>query len=233
MWNEYKSTLNERYHNAAVSLAFVLKTSVFVNRDSKLDDRRASAFRDFLELVDWATPQQWHVRTGLVQTLLQNMGDVTSDRGILIDMMKQHQSLPIEGGVWGDIAVSAKRKRRPVYGLGGDVPKGEAPLDVDDVFLRNSQWTEACTHHQRGMGFTCGLWDLLHILTIGASLQVHQLYGFHSGYLTAPQHVAEVIKRFIANFLACDVCRWNFLNMFENCGHDHCRRLSPVMPRSH
>lgn len=33
------------------------------------------------------------------------------------------------------------------------------------------------------------------------------LYGLRSGYLTVSQHVAEILKRFIANFLSCDVCR--------------------------
>jgi hypothetical protein len=103
--------------------------------------------------------------------------------------------------------------------------------DADKAFQKSSQWTEACTHSQAGMvGYTCGLWDLFHILTIGASLYEHQLYGFRSGYLTGSQHVAEILKRFIANFLSCDVCRWNFVSSFENCTHDHCHRLAPVMP---
>ena len=68
--HEHKSTLNERYHNAAVSLAFVLKTSVFLKRGTELGGRRASALNDFLELVDWASPQQWHVRMRMFEPYL-------------------------------------------------------------------------------------------------------------------------------------------------------------------
>ncbi len=61
---EYKSALNDRFHNAAVSLAFVLKTGVFVKR---------SDYIDVLQLVYWATPQSWSIRTGMVEEVLGSM----------------------------------------------------------------------------------------------------------------------------------------------------------------
>ena len=111
---------------------------------------------------------------------------------------------------------------------GGDAPQ-KKDVNVDDVYRNNNRFTKACTHDERGMGYTCGLWDLLHIMSVGSSKPVHQLYGFHSGYLTAPSQSAEIIKRFLSAFFACDVCRWHFLDMYENCGHDHCKRLTSQM----
>lgn len=221
--HEFKSTLNERYHNAAVSLAFVLKTSVFLKRDAQLDGRRASALKDFLELVDWASPQHWHIRTSMVQDLLHRMDDIVTDEALLMDIVEDHQSLRLEHGLWGGVQVERGRVQP------GDREPRIATMDTDEILWRNSQWTEACTHSERGLGYTCGLWDLFHLLTVGASLPSHQLYGFRSGYLTGSQHVAEIIKRFITSFLACDVCRWNFVSSFDNCAHDHCHRLAPVM----
>ena len=74
-WQSYPSTLNDRYHNAALSLAYALKTGVY-NRLGKLSDDRALALSDFLDLVDWTTPQSWSVRTGLVKELRLRFHDV-------------------------------------------------------------------------------------------------------------------------------------------------------------
>lgn len=105
-WQDYPSSLNERFHNAALSLAFALKTGVFVKTTSSLDDKRALALQEFLELVEWTTPQNWHVRTGMVQEVLGNMGDiVTKGQGIMTDIVERHQSLQVENGMWGDLFI--------------------------------------------------------------------------------------------------------------------------------
>ena len=56
------------------------------------------------------------------------------------------------------------------------------------------------------------------------------MFAFRSGYITEPKQIAEVMKRFIWHFFACDVCRWNFNDMYERCGHNHCKRLIDTMP---
>ena len=229
-WQSYPSTLNDRYHNAALSLAYALKTGVY-NRFGKLSDDRALALSDFLDLVDWTTPQSWSVRTGLVKELRLRFHDVViSSKDNLIELVERDQDLHEQkkgdaaaDHLWGYIDAPRRPKRRnAITGLGGDVPDTK---QMDKIASRNRKWTEACTHGLPAHGFTCGLWDLFHIITIGASLQEHQLYGFHGGYLTSHQDVALIIRNFVANFFACDVCRWNFIDMYDNCGHDHCNRL--------
>lgn len=227
-WQEYPSSLNARYHNAALSLAFSLKTTVFVKTSSSLDDKRALALQEFLELLAWTTPQNWHVRTGMIQELLQKMGSIVNQGEVVMtEIVERHQSLYVEKGMWGDLIVQKHGTEK--LGLGGDVPQ-KKKFNAEDIYWGNNRWTEACTHDERGMGLTCGLWNLLHIITIGSSLPVHQLYGFHSGYHTAPSQIAEIMKRFLSAFFACDVCRWHFLDMYENCGHNHCQRLASQIP---
>lgn len=67
--------------------------------------------------------------------------------------------------------------------------------------------------------------NLFHILTIGSSKPEHELYGFNRGYFVSPHHVAETIRNFVEYFFSCDICRTNFLRMYDHCGHDHCDRL--------
>ena len=229
-WQSFPSSLNDRYHNAGLSLAFALKTGVY-NGFGKLSDDRALALSDFLELIDWTTPQTWSVRTELVKELRLRFHDVViSSKSNLIDMVERNQELhELKKGdaaldhLWGYIDAPRRPKRRnTITGLGGDVPDTKR---TNELTSRNRKWTEACTHGLPAHGFTCGLWDLFHIISIGASFQDHQLYGFHAGYLTSHRDVALTIRNFVANFFACDVCRWNFLDMFDNCGHDHCNRL--------
>lgn len=226
---EYKSVLNDRYHNAAVSLAFVLKTGVFVKHTDYIEDSRALALNEFLQLVYWATPQSWSIRTGMVDEILSKMGDIIDNGGgrMLSAIVDRHQTSSLhKGDLWGDVEL--KHTMGNTLGLGVDVPH----LDkvVDNSFRENNRWTQACTQNERGMGFTCGLWDLIHIITIGTSIKTHRVFAFRSGYIVEPKQIAEVMKRFITHFFACDVCRWNFKDMYERCGHNHCKRLIDTMP---
>ena len=216
-------------------MVFALKTGVY-NRFGKLSDDRALILSDFIDLVDWATPQTWSVRTGMLKEIRLRFHDVVvSSKSNLIDMVERNQNLhEMKKGdaaldhLWGYIDVPRRiRRRNAITGLGGDAPDTKRK---DEVSKRNRKWTQACTHGLPAHGFTCGLWDLFHIITIGASMQDHQLYGFHAGYLTSHRDVALTIRNFVANFFACDVCRWNFIDMYDNCGHDHCNRLPSESP---
>ena len=42
--------------------------------------------------------------------------------------------------------------------------------------------------------------------------------------------IKETIRNLIGRFFRCDVCRTNFITMYDNCGHDHCARLSNELP---
>ena len=42
--------------------------------------------------------------------------------------------------------------------------------------------------------------------------------------------IKETIRNFIGRFFRCDVCRTNFITMYDNCGYDHCTRLSNELP---
>eukprot|EP00934_Nitzschia_sp_Nitz4_P007692 Nitzschia sp. Nitz4//scaffold62_size106224//75924//77663//NITZ4_004364-RA/size106224-processed-gene-0.36-mRNA-1//1//CDS//3329555880//7682//frame0 len=210
-WQTSSSTIDARYHNAAVSLIFALKDGVFVDSD-KLDSRRAAAFRDFLQLLDWTTPQNWHVRS-LVREILTNFEETIAGPQNLISLVERHTSFNTSDVLWGSLQV------RPPAQLHGGL-----------FSLNNLKWTESCTHSEKSLGYTCGLWNLFHILSIGASKPEHQLYGFHAGYLTAPADVAASLNRFVSNFFGCEVCRRNFNKNYDECGQNHCERLSNIIP---
>ena len=79
----------------------------------------------------------------------------------------------------------------------------------------------------RTTGYTCGLWELFHTITVGASLPQQQIYGHWMGYKTSSYHVAHTIKQVIQYFFGCDICRKNFVTMYDTCGYYHCTRFKP------
>ena len=207
-WHEHHPhTHNDRYHDAALSLAFALKSQLFqtLTDDGKMDHKRKRALIDFLNLLDWATPQSWKLRTGFAMELKRKIkSEAVNDRKdveSIIDWdMKHHRSADSKH-LWGFVDEDERSSwADKLFGV-----------SQEDFFKGDRHWTKSCTHSQPAKGFTCGLWNLFHIFTIGASKTEHVLYGFHRGYFVSPHHVAEAIRNFVAYFFSCDVCRTNFL----------------------
>ena len=85
-------------------------------------------------------------------------------------------------------------------------------------------WSPACSKGVPGMGYTCGLWELFHIIVVSFS-ERHSEKGVYPAHLT-PALVARCIRNYIEHFFACEECRRHFLDSFDACFLDHCSRLS-------
>ena len=84
---------------------------------------------------------------------------------------------------------------------------------------KNQSW-RTCTNGDNKMGYTCGLWQLFHIMTVGVVE-----YNRHNTPIPTRQ-VSELLRNYIEHFFQCEVCRLNFLEMYDNCSFDVCHRLS-------
>lgn len=82
-------------------------------------------------------------------------------------------------------------------------------------------WSPACRQH--GTGYTCGLWTLFHIVTIGV-VEWNMGVGDPDERL-ATLDVADTLRNFIEHFFQCDDCRAHFLSEYDNCDRDRCNRL--------
>ena len=105
--------------------------------------------------------------------------------------------------------------------------KGEDEmLAVLDQFPPHSnEWSFSCTHGVEAMGYTCGLWDLFHIMTVGVVEYNEKVVTDDSYSFYRTEQVAENLRNYIANFFGCEICRMNFLNAYDSCAHDRCNRL--------
>jgi thiol-disulfide isomerase/thioredoxin len=87
------------------------------------------------------------------------------------------------------------------------------------------RWTEACRHGRPGAGYTCGLWDLFHVITIAVT-EWNQLSLVDTSMAIGVEDVAVTIRNYVENFFGCEVCRENFLAGFDSCAHNRCQRLN-------
>jgi Erv1 / Alr family len=92
------------------------------------------------------------------------------------------------------------------------------------------QWSLSCTKGVTGMGYSCGLWQLIHIVSVGL-VEYNLMIGANDDHVLSELSItttdaAETIRNFVEHFFACDICRTNFLQAYDACAHDRCHRLS-------
>jgi hypothetical protein len=92
---------------------------------------------------------------------------------------------------------------------------------VHDYPPPTKTWSPACLQH--GTGYTCGLWQLFHIVRVG--MVEWNALAPNDDLRLAPLEVADTLRNYVEVFFQCDECRANFLNDYDGCGHDRCNRL--------
>ena len=87
------------------------------------------------------------------------------------------------------------------------------------------EWSPACTHENGLSGYTCGLWELFHIMTVGVVEWNKQ--GDNKWIIISTEKAADTLRDYVAHFFGCDVCQQNFLSAYDSCAFDRCNRLKP------
>eukprot|EP00531_Pseudo-nitzschia_arenysensis_P001725 CAMPEP_0116124578 /NCGR_PEP_ID=MMETSP0329-20121206/5352_1 /TAXON_ID=697910 /ORGANISM="Pseudo-nitzschia arenysensis, Strain B593" /LENGTH=535 /DNA_ID=CAMNT_0003618561 /DNA_START=57 /DNA_END=1661 /DNA_ORIENTATION=+ len=112
----------------------------------------------------------------------------------------------------------------------------ETVLDSEDNLLGivdkypppKKTWSPSCTRGDPTMGYTCGLWQLFHAVSVGVvEWNENNLVGDKHLYYR-PRNVGKTFRDYIDHFFGCEVCRENFLLEYDNCGHFRCERLIPA-----
>ena len=85
-------------------------------------------------------------------------------------------------------------------------------------------WSPSCLKHDAG--YTCGLWQLFHIMSIGI-VEWNSAVPIVSSedFVLPPMVVADALRNYISDYFGCDECRTHFLKEYEACHHDRCNRL--------
>jgi Erv1 / Alr family len=104
------------------------------------------------------------------------------------------------------------------------VSKHEAYLyNILDQYPPPSKvWSPACSHGDPDAGFTCGLWEMFHAMTVGL-VDYNNLV--HEKHRVAPEDASRKLRDYLEHFFGCSDCRQNFLAMYDSCGYNRCNRL--------
>jgi hypothetical protein len=97
---------------------------------------------------------------------------------------------------------------------------------VDKYPPKKKSWSRSCSRGDAFSGYTCGLWELFHIASIGLVEYNNLILGVDDWTTSRTSDAAETLRDFIAHFFGCEVCRLNFLHAFDACANDRCNRLS-------
>jgi thiol oxidase len=82
----------------------------------------------------------------------------------------------------------------------------------------SSTW-RTCTYSDGRVGYTCGLWQLFHVMSLG-----FVEYNRHNPPMPT-RYFSDTLRDYIEHFFQCEVCRLNFLSTYDACAFDGCRRL--------
>jgi hypothetical protein len=95
---------------------------------------------------------------------------------------------------------------------------------LDKYPPKNKGWSPSCRRSDPYAGYTCGLWELFHIMSIGfVEYNIWNIGDDWSYYHSSD--VGDMLHDFVEHFFGCEVCRLNFLQSYEACDHDRCNRL--------
>ena len=102
----------------------------------------------------------------------------------------------------------------------------EALVTVVDAHPpKKTAWSHSCTRGDPSMGYTCGLWELFHIMTVGLVEYNHMVPTNDDSPFYRTGEVALTLRNFIEHFFGCEVCKLHFIESFDSCAFSGCHRL--------
>ena len=94
---------------------------------------------------------------------------------------------------------------------------------IEGIHLDSEKWSLSCTKGDHHKGYTCGLWSLFHIMTIGvAEYNAKQSNDMNR---ISTMDAANSLRDYVLHFFGCEECRKNFVNSYDNCDFNRCDRL--------
>ncbi|KAL3922029.1 MAG: hypothetical protein SGILL_002425, partial [Bacillariaceae sp.] len=99
--------------------------------------------------------------------------------------------------------------------------------------LPRKGWSKSCSSKNNPTGFSCGLWKLLHIVTVGVVEEKGGQNLIESGMIApnsktfSPMEAADTIRNFLQHFFTCRPCREHFIENYDQCENNRrCDRLA-------
>jgi len=221
-----KRTKKEIFQDAQLSFDFALRNAIFsgTNKANLLlpgttvvavvngttvyntpDTTKADAFKDWILLLRDALPPTWIVKA------------LVGDLAASIDHICYGLPVPTN---------ATNFTHAPGHNTVGGEQKLFQILNQPKYHPKKHGWSPACTRGEAYAGYTCGLWELFHIMTLGVVEYNTYSSGVDDDWEKFDLHEASTtLRNYIAQFFACEVCRSNFLHAYDTCEHAVCTRF--------
>ena len=129
--------VHDLWSDAALSFEFALRNGIYVENGPLDPDGRGKAFREWLILLSKTLPPQMNRTLDIVDAILSDFPRAAGGQGGLDALVRER----VGGGGGG----------------GGGTTKNDEPSWI---------W-KTCTYGDGNVGYTCGLWQLFHVVSLG------------------------------------------------------------------
>lgn len=170
----HKRTRNDIFHDAAMSLMHSLSSLTFNGNRKNSWEEDEQALVEYFDLLFWSLPPSWKVLM-MVNDIRQNLKEY---RIPLSETSLANRNTDCLSMMWNSVQSHQK------FVLDGAWP----------------EWTKSC--RSQGNGFQCGLWNLIHIISIGVAERHKAVLGGRERVST--EHAAVTMKNFVERFIVSD-----------------------------
>ena len=232
-------------------------TDIPQRRGPQLSDTAANRLYSFLIVLRRTLPPTWSAMHHLVSTLLQQFDTVRQSQQALQTLLQpflvppppQHGHMEHEeededeiSNVTTTTMATTANQSNPLLSLNNHKKKKRKKKAH-----RKFRWTAAC-RRGGGTGYTCGLWELFHFMTVGVvewnTMTLDSTLEEdgdargrwplpHPELIIAPGHAADTLRNFVHSFFGCNECRYNFVTAYDACRFDRCNRLATTVDLVH
>lgn len=85
-------------------------------------------------------------------------------------------------------------------------------------------WSSSCSKGKAGAGYTCGLWELFHVMSVGMVERNQKLDDIE--HRISVKEASMTIRNFVEHFFGCSECVDHFITMYDSCWNDWCETFS-------
>jgi len=212
-YNILKRTRTNTFTDAALSFTFALKTSIYQD-----DNNQAGIYVENGDYKSPLSPDKREVFIDWINLLYWTLPTHTWKVHTLVNDLRTHF----------EEVLDSKSKLQEIVYRHHDV--------VNENLADRNFWTESCSKGEDGHGYLCGLWNLLHIVSIGVAEHHTAVLGDRSSITTG--RAASTIRHYIEHFLGCTICQDRFVGLYDKtCGSakttGRCKRFRQPFDKRH
>ena len=191
----YQRVKKETYADAAISFTYALRHDIYRSSPSSnsmensdkgpfLTPEQKIAFSEWIDLLYWTLPPNWRLHT-LINDIRSNIETSIESKAALIDLVDLHHDVVHEGHEF----------QNPL-----DTTNNDKDMSINHE--NHVNWSPACAKakspYDIRYAYTCGLWNLMHIVSIGVAERHLTVLGARER--ASLPHAMHTVSQYLKHF---------------------------------